>query len=377
MVKITVNTCYRSLLAPAFLIIMATGALGIGGSQAKGQEAKEQGSEPPRATQETAKDAPSPKTESVPLSAEEQKKLDELKEEREIGRNMAGRLLGFYDIYEDDQLLGYINQVGSYVGSFGDDPERRYMFEIIKSDMVNAFAAPGGYIVITVGALRHARDEAELAAVLAHETVHVSKKHVYNTLRSMSKEDVEKAAKESEHRPLDPELQVRKRPDPEDSFAGALLARYLSGATAGLNLLAAAKAGMSVLLERGLKPELEYEADADGVRNAIRAGYYPLALSGYLCRIQQKKMGKQGKCVIEREWITAKKDKKTILEKTHPPIPERIEHIQKMLDAMQADQIVGAKGKKRFQHYTSKIPAVNPPKGEKEQEKEKAKTAAS
>ena len=350
MMKKRVMPGYRSLLCPFGFVLLTGVVMLVSGPKVRAQDKdKDKDKDKAKATEATV--------DGAKLSADEQKKLDELKEEREIGRNMAGRLLGFYDSYEDEQLLGYINQVGSYVGGFGDDPERRYMFEIIKTDMVNAFAAPGGYILVGLGAIRHARDEAELAAVLAHETVHVAKKHVYNTLRKMSKEDMEKAAKESESRKLDPEVQVRKRPDPEDSFAGALLARYLSGSTSGLNLLAAAKAGVSVLLERGLGAELEFEADADGVRNAIRAGYHPLALSGYLCRLQQLKTGKTGKCVIERELAANKKENKTVLEKTHPPISARVEHIQKMLDAMQADQIVGAKGKKRFQHYTAKIPA--------------------
>jgi predicted Zn-dependent protease len=52
------------------------------------------------------------------------------------------KLYDFYGNQEDEKLLSYVNQVGSYVAGFSDAPERRYMFEIINSDMVNAFAAP-------------------------------------------------------------------------------------------------------------------------------------------------------------------------------------------------------------------------------------------
>jgi predicted Zn-dependent protease len=299
----------------------------------------------------------SPAANGQTLTPEEQKKLDELREEREVGRNMSGRLLAHFGTYKDDQLLGYINQVGTYVGGFNEDPDRRYMFEIIDTDMINAFAAPGGYILITLGALRHARNEAEIAAVLAHETVHVSKRHVYNTLRSMSKEDLEKAAGEKMGgKNVGPELAMRKRPDPEESKAGALLARYLSGATAGLNVLAAAKAGMNVLMEKGLGADLEYEADALGVRNAVMAGYHPSALNDYLCRIDQVRRGKTGKCVIEKEQLKKGQGEKSILEKTHPPIASRIDSIQKSLEQMKAEEIVGALGVKRYKQFIAKIP---------------------
>ena len=48
-----------------------------------------------------------------------------------------------------------------------DFPDGRYMFDIINTEEINAFACPGGYILISKGALRHAENEAELAHILA------------------------------------------------------------------------------------------------------------------------------------------------------------------------------------------------------------------
>ena len=66
------------------------------------------------------------------------------------------------------------------------------MFDILNTEEINAFACPGGYILISKGALRHAENEAELAHVLAHEVAHVGKKHMYDTLKSMTPEEMEK-----------------------------------------------------------------------------------------------------------------------------------------------------------------------------------------
>lgn len=300
-------------------------------------------------------------SESTQLSEEERKKLDEARAEMEIGRNMAGRLLQFYGTYEDKKLVTYINQLGAFVAKYGDYPDRRYMFEIIDTDMVNAFACPGGYILVTLGAIRHARNEAELAAVLGHETVHVGKKHMFDTLKNMNSEEMQKIAKEAEEKNshMPPEVAARKRPDPAMSDTGALLARYLSGSAAGLSILAAAKAGMSLILEKGLGADLEYEADREGVKYAIRAGYHPPALQEYLCRLA-KKDKVEGHCELPK--VNAPKKAETILEKTHPPAADRIANIDKVLKELNASEIVGAKGVKRLKLFTANLPA---PKNQK------------
>ena len=97
------------------------------------------------------------------------------------------------------------------------------MFDIINTEEINAFACPGGYILISKGALRHAENEAELAHVLAHEIAHVGKKHMFDTLNQMTPEQMEKTSKEAEKKyGFDPDKEVRKRPDPEQSEVGEL-----------------------------------------------------------------------------------------------------------------------------------------------------------
>ena len=108
---------------------------------------------------------------------------------------MAGRLLQYYGHYDNEELIKYINEVGLYVSANSDFPDRRYMFDIINTEEINAFACPGGYILISKGALRHAENEAELAHVLAHEIAHVGKKHMFDRLKSMTPEEMEKTSK--------------------------------------------------------------------------------------------------------------------------------------------------------------------------------------
>lgn len=285
-----------------------------------------------------------PKDQSQTLSPGEEKALDEYMAEVEIGRNMAGRLLAHYGVIEDDKVVGYVNQVGNYVASYSDYPDRRYMFAILKHESVNAFACPGGYVLVTMGALRAAENEAELAGILGHEVAHVGKKHMFDTLRQMKERDIAKAAEQSKtSKTIPAEIKLRERPQPAETGAGAMLARYLSGsAGAGLNILQAASAGMSLITEKGLDKELEFEADREGVKYAIRAGYNPKSMQAYLQRLSDK---------------SDKSDKKVKnLEKTHPSIAARKAAIAKVLVTLKADDIIGASGKERFAKNRKQFP---------------------
>lgn len=280
------------------------------------------------------------------LSPKDQAKLDEMKAEVELGRNMAGRLLEYYGTYGEEQLIGYVNQVGNYVAGYGDYPERRYMFALLNNDSVNAFACPGGYVLVTLGTLRNAKTEAELAMVLGHEIAHVGKQHMYKTLKTMSDKEREKAAASVDKHSTNEDIPglTRRRPAADaNSDAGVLVARYLSGsAGAAFGLLEAAKAGMSLILEKGLDKDLEYEADQEGVKYAVRAGYDPQGLMTFLNRLRDTK---------KKKGVDMK-----ILEKTHPKVEDRTSRIATLLVSLKANEMVGAQGKERFALHVANLP---------------------
>jgi predicted Zn-dependent protease len=283
-------------------------------------------------------------TDEPSLSKSDQLILDEYKAEVEVGRNMAGRLFTFYGEYEDEGLKSYINSVGHYVARHGDYPDRRYMFGILDSDSVNAFACPGGYILVTRGVLESAANEAEIAAILGHEAAHVGKKHMFNALRAMSQDQVAKAEAEAAARKRpDKYSRARLRPVGDTSESGSAIAKFLTTASgAGMGILQAAKLGMGLLLEKGLDKDLEFEADREGVKYAIRAGYDPKALDRFLERLAETKK---------------KNNDKTVMDVTHPSIPDRRKVIAEILNRMGADQIIGAVGKDRFETARAKLVA--------------------
>ena len=75
-------------------------------------------------------------------------------------------------MYHDLDWQIYLDQVGQRVAKSSDRPELQYDFTIVDSDILNAFAVPGGFVFVTRGLLAECRDEAELARPMAWVRLH-------------------------------------------------------------------------------------------------------------------------------------------------------------------------------------------------------------
>ena len=82
---------------------------------------------------------------------------------------------GDYNV--DPDLQKYIRDIGNRLAAKSDNPALPYEFVLVNSSVPNAWAFPGGKIAINRGLLLHLTDEAQLAAVLAHEIVHSAARH--------------------------------------------------------------------------------------------------------------------------------------------------------------------------------------------------------
>jgi predicted Zn-dependent protease len=119
---------------------------------------------------------------SIATSAEAVgKTFEDITPEQEyyIGRAVAATVLQTYKPYDKPVFNRYLNELGQTLAQASDLPETfsGYHFLTVDSDEINAFAAPGGLILVTRGLIRCCASEDALAAVLAHEIGHVEKKH--------------------------------------------------------------------------------------------------------------------------------------------------------------------------------------------------------
>ncbi len=113
--------------------------------------------------------------------------MEDLDPEQEyyLGRTVAANVLTRYPAWNNREANDYISQVGRYVSLASALPETfgGYYFQIADSDEINAFAAPGGLIIVTRGLLRCCKSEDAVAAVLAHEVGHVQHRHGIQAIR--------------------------------------------------------------------------------------------------------------------------------------------------------------------------------------------------
>lgn len=99
-------------------------------------------------------------------------------EELELGRSLLREIRRVMPLVDDPEITFYIDALGSRLASHAPDATGQFHFLTIDNRQVNAFAMPGGIVGIHTGLIRAARDEAELAAVIAHEIAHITQRHI-------------------------------------------------------------------------------------------------------------------------------------------------------------------------------------------------------
>ncbi len=145
--------------------------------------------------------------------------------------------------FRDRELEEYVQGVGMRLARVSHRPNLNYRYRVLNSSVPNAFALPGGYIVINRGLLVGLENEAEMAAVLGHETAHVTAKHsLAGYQRAMASNVL---------------------------VAGVVLA---TGGTTGVQEISGITAS---LIENGYSRDQEREADWLGIDYMVKAGYSP------------------------------------------------------------------------------------------------------
>jgi predicted Zn-dependent protease len=94
-----------------------------------------------------------------------------------LGIQTDQQVRAIYGVYDDPALNDYIRRVGMQLVPHTHRPHLNYHFAVLDIPVINAFAAPGGYIYVTRGILALFKNEAELATVLGHELGHVNHRH--------------------------------------------------------------------------------------------------------------------------------------------------------------------------------------------------------
>ena len=204
-------------------------------------------------------------------------------EEARLGAETHPKIVQAYGgVYKDDELGGYVAGIVARIAA-SSGKHVTYRTTVLDSDIVNAFALPGGYVYVTRGLLALVNDEAELAGVLGHEIGHVDARHSAQ----------------------------RQTAAVGTSLLGAVIGAVV-GNDAVNQVLGLGQKGFLASYSR----DQEYEADKLGVQALARSGYDPYAQADFLqsmdaeMKLEARLTGSQSGGA---SWFAS-----------HPPTPDRV-----------------------------------------------------
>ena len=122
-----------------------------------------------------------------PVTGKRQLSLISEESEIQMGQQYDPQVVAEFGIYEDPQLQSFLNEKGQEMAAISERPNLPWTFRLVDSDVVNAFAVPGGFVYFTRGIMAHFNNEAQFAGVLGHEIGHVTARH---TVAQQSKQQI-------------------------------------------------------------------------------------------------------------------------------------------------------------------------------------------
>lgn len=242
--------------------------------------------------------------------------LISIEEEYALGRALLKQLRSQLPISQDLTTSAYLEDLGTQLLGFAPGIEFPFTFLLADDASINAFATPGGIIVVNTGLVEAAQNESELASVLAHEIAHVSQRHIARFYAKAGKWSL--------------------------STTIGMLAAILAAAYSPEAAQAALLTGIAANASAQLSFTREHETEADRVGKVIlsNAGFDPSAMSRFFGRLQDSSMGKEDKAV---EFL-----------RTHP---HPVSRIADSLDITPPGGEEGIKDSLAFQIFKAKVVA--------------------
>lgn len=183
-------------------------------------------------------------------------------QEAQLGREIMRQIRTDRAYLDDGEIEDYLGTLGDRLVAANPEPTRSFRFFGVSDPTINAFALPGGFIGVHTGLIAAARNESELAGVLAHEIAHVSQNHIARMVDSQKGSALVTLA----------------------ALAVAILAAR-SDTNVSQAAIATAQA-YSLQNQLDFTRENEREADRIGFQTLGNAGYSPAGMASFFERLQ-------------------------------------------------------------------------------------------
>jgi beta-barrel assembly-enhancing protease len=212
----------------------------------------------------------------------------------ELGRQSAAKVSGQVPLLRDERIVNYVRTLGAKLAAKAPGYSYPYQFAVVASKEINAFALPGGFVFINAGALAAAKNEGEIAGVIAHEISHVALRHGTN---QASKAYLAQAGLDI----------LRSIAGGKDTDLGDVVER-IGGAGANMLFL---KFGRTA----------ETQADLEGAHIMANAGYDPRDMANFFRTLEAKSGGRVPQILSD-----------------HPDPGNRVAEINKLLPQLKLSQ---------------------------------------
>ena len=216
-------------------------------------------------------------------------------QEVQMGQQEAQQVSAQLPMVQDAQIQNYVNTLGQRIASRTSRADLNWQFQVVNSDVVNAFALPGGFVYVNRGVLSRADNMSEVAGVLGHEIEHVVRRH-----------------------------SVKQMEQAQGANVGVGILCALTGVCQSGVAQAAINIGGTAVFAKFSRTD-EVQADEGGFNNVIRAGISP---RGMLTLFQKLLAEEQSGNSNVAAWFS-----------DHPGTSDRIADIQRMLNQTPASTL--------------------------------------
>jgi predicted Zn-dependent protease len=214
-------------------------------------------------------------------------------QEVQMGQDEAQQVNAQLPMVQDAQIQNYVNQLGNRIARTTSRADLNWQFQVVNSDVVNAFALPGGFVYVNRGVLARASNMSEVAGVLGHEIEHVVRRH-----------------------------SVKQMEQAQGANVGVGILCALTGVCQSGVAQAAINIGGTAVFAKFSRTD-EIQADEGGFNNVIRAGISPRGMYTFFQKLLAEQQSSGGGSASA--WFS-----------DHPGTQDRIADIQRMLNQVPA-----------------------------------------